>query len=107
MYSREELIKICEQAIVSEKKWKHGDTPVSMAQLGRAWAYLKAGCKFEVHSNKFAMPKPPHKSDIYFSITHHCFDSVLNENYDKEKETFYLPTPEKLIAANGGDWNKL
>ena len=47
-YTREDLLKICEQAFVSEDKWHDRDSEDAQSKLGECYALLKDGCEFEV-----------------------------------------------------------
>lgn len=107
-YTREELIAICEQAVVPRNKWRDRDTPGTHEKLGLCWVMLKAGLPFSIH------PPATSQSDrgcftdertIWLSVEWPSFSDFeygtgMNENSD----TFYLPTPARLSQANGGDW---
>ena len=47
-YTREDLIAICELAVVPHDRWSDRDTPGAQEGVGKAWAFLKAGCAFRV-----------------------------------------------------------
>lgn len=111
--TREELISICEAAVVPQDKWSNRDTPEAQRSLGKCWVYLKAGCKFWVITEKD--PKDPNdrcvtdNETIWVRIQHETFNSfeiAEPEDGDKyeEKELFYLPTRQRLKRANRGDW---
>lgn len=52
--NREELIELCERAIVDEGKWKNRDSHYSQLNIGKAWALLKAGCVLRLMMKNFA-----------------------------------------------------
>src|SRR5579859_6852891 len=45
-YTREDLIVLCEHAIVDEENWRNRDTAYSQMRIGACWALLKALCDF-------------------------------------------------------------
>lgn len=47
-YSREELIALCEQAVVPQDKWCNRDSAGCQEQVGHLWAMLKAGCAYQI-----------------------------------------------------------
>lgn len=105
-YTREKLIKICEEAIVPQSKWLDRDSPRSVSKVGEVWAYLKVGCEFVV------IEAPTCKGDkcvtddrtIWLEITHEDFHSMEGDRDELMAETFYLPTEARLKAAGGEDW---
>lgn len=99
-YTREKLISICERAIVPEDKWMNRDSASSQKQLGECYAWLKAGCNFEV------LEKGNLKTDdntvwVLISVKGFCW---FEEGYELDEETFYLPTEKRLKKNEGGDW---
>lgn len=100
-YSRSELISICEQSVVQHGQWRDRDTPSAQEGVGRAWVYLRAGCTFRV----LAEGKHCKTDDrtIWIEIDHDDF-GTRDWSGPGETETFYLPTPNRLDAANGKDW---
>ena len=105
-YTREDLIKICEQAFVSEDKWHDRDSSSAQKQLGECYIFLKDGCEYEIREEDSS--EDTIVLDIY--TKGFCwFESWENEEDrtrdDKEKHNyFYLPTQKRLDEANGGDW---
>lgn len=103
-YDRDELISICEAAIVPMGKWNNRDSAQSHEGIGRAWAMLRSGAYFLVRKS------PEYDGDrcvtddrtIWVDITWHGFDYF--EVGDETTETFYLPTRERLEARPGMDW---
>ena len=97
-YTREELIALCERAIVAEDLWSNRDSATAQQKIGRCWALLKAGCEFVITDPKDRF------GSINLDITYtgfNCFE--LGEGYEDE-DSFYIPTAEKLDAVNGKDW---
>ncbi|MBA2678645.1 MAG: hypothetical protein H0U76_09680 [Ktedonobacteraceae bacterium] len=111
-YTREELIVLCELAIIPEESWRHIDTSSGQKKIGNCWALLKAGCQFSVltKDNK-------RKKGTVFSVTNERtiwveiemkgvvpFKQGPYANSIPQIELFYIPTLERLEAANGEDW---
>lgn len=105
VYSRENLIAICQAAVVAEKHWLNRDSPSAHEKLGLCWVMLKAGCEFHVHP-----PNPAergcHTDDetIWLTIEWLTFNSFEYGSGHKTHETFYIPTPLRLKRAAGTDW---
>jgi hypothetical protein len=106
--TREELISICEAAIVPYEKWHNRDSPHSQERVGVCWALLRAGCEFRI------LTHPAHQGDgcvtdadtIWLEITHATFMSIEcgRDEEPWEDETFYLPTRKRLADRAGRDW---
>jgi hypothetical protein len=102
-YSRQDLIKICEKAIVDVSKWDDRDTPITQQQVGIVWALLKANCIFEIEKVD--------AGTIWLYIYAPSFrhydcgeDFDINNKDQLDKEYFYLPTLERLKANKNQDW---
>lgn len=106
-YTRAELLAICEKAFVHQDKWRNRDSSHSMRQLGECYALLKAECEFTVlyrnaeTSGRFDLSTDART--IWVSIKFRGF-SWFEERADLEEETYWLPTPARLEAADGEDW---
>ena len=117
-YTRQELIDICEKAIVPEKNWRNRDSESAQKNVGRVWQLLKCGCNYHIHTPD---KDPKHHGDedtIIISFTVHNFQwfenggdlDTENENeaytYDSSGDwlSFYIPTPERLSKSDGKDW---
>lgn len=104
-FSRENLIAICDASVVPIEKWRNRDSPGSHMKLGLCTVMLKAGCKFHVHP-----PKPgvsgcfTNERTIWLTIEWPTFSTFEYGAGHEDEETIYLPTPERLRNANGGDW---
>lgn len=104
-YTREELIEICEKAIVHESEWANRDSASSVIAVGKCWALLKAGCKFVINDTN-----EPHTSTsdhtiwlrVYFD-GFAVFEGTLPDG-QKCEELFYLPAPGRLQGLDGKDW---
>ena len=111
-YSREELIHICEQAIIDVKKWNDIYTPSSQISVGTVWALLKANCPFEVLYEKTPQGLCTDKHTIWIRIWHPEFIHFDITGFDLEdkdtlgSEIYYLPTIQRLEETGFGenDW---
>ena len=110
-YTREELLKICEKAFVSEDKWHDRDSEGAQSKLGECYALLKDGCEFEVIYDDDMCGTDEDTIWLYtYSKGFVYFESVWGDETPKElkgykeKKHFYLPTLKKLNEANGKDW---
>ena len=110
-YTREELIDICERAIVPEEKWRNRDSEKAHVQVGECWALLRAGCEFEVLYCPGGSTSTDHET-IWLRTYSQGFNYFeggwsLDDEDPRDylrKELHYLPTPKRLDQANGGDW---
>lgn len=113
-YSREDLIKLCEKAIVNEAKWQDRDSQGAVSQVGVCWALLKAGCEFRVLTkadNQIACCIT-NENTVWIEICskgfnwfEHCGDpSDPDSKIYMEDETFYLPTESRIKTTKGEDW---
>lgn len=116
-YTREELISICERAIVPQSKWENRDSEQAQAGVGRCWQLLKCGCEFEVliGSKEQSTLLATDENVIWLQFYVHNFawfendeDSRPAKGYDidstGEPLNFYLPTEKALVNAKGKDW---
>lgn len=100
MYTREELVAICERAVVPVGKWRNRDSSSAQEGVGRVWALLKAGAEFSIlDRGRLATDE----RTIWIEVDWPGFAHFEYGGHD-ESDTFYLPTPARLDAANGGDW---
>ena len=98
-FTREQLVSICERAIVPENEWGNRDSGDAHRQLGEAWALLKAGCPYRVLHDE---DLNTNDKTIWLEISYDGFGSVESGEHHLESETFYLPTEEHLKRE--GDW---
>ena len=112
-YTREDLLKICEQAFVSEDKWHDRDRANAQSCLGECSALLKDGCEFEVVYEEDDHICETDEDTIWlyiyskgFMYYESCYPDDTKEERKgyKEKKHFYLPTQKRLDEANGEDW---
>lgn len=104
-YSRENLIAICEAAVVLVDKWSNRDTPEAQEKLGLAWVLLKAGCEFHVHPVRpGVLGCHTDENTIWLTIDWPSFATFEYGGRSHNDETFYLPTPKRLRERAGGDW---
>ena len=100
-YTRENLIKICEQAFVKEEDWHDRDSEEAQCKLGECYALLKDGCEFEVVYEDEICETDEYTIWLYvYSKGFGYFDW----SGEKEKHHYYLPTQKRLDEAKGGDW---
>ena len=105
-YTREDLIAICERAIVPVEEWSNRDSPRSHERLGTAWALLKAGCDWRIAEDMYDRSKEREET-IWIRIEYPGFDAFEYGRSDKstwDDELFYLPTVERLDRRAGSDW---
>lgn len=100
-YTRDDLIAICERAVVPHERWSDRDTDSAQRGVGKAWAYLRAGCEFRVIYDDNICGTDDRT--IWVEITHDNF-GVLDWGGPQETDRFYLPTPARLDATAGRDW---
>ncbi len=100
-YTRDELVAICERAVVPHAQWSDRDTARAQEGVGKAWAFLRAGCDLRVITEGDICVTD--EQTIWIEITHDDF-GVIDWGGPQETETFYLPTPARLDAHAGRDW---
>lgn len=89
-YTRQELIYICERAVVPANKWRNRDTPDAQSGVGQCFMALKRGDDFMViASGNSADDCVTDERTIWVTIG---------------DDRFYLPTPKRLDESVGGDW---
>lgn len=104
-YSRDDLIAICEDAIVPVAKWHDRDSARSQELVGKAWALLRADADFEVSYE----PEDEHDRcvtddrTIWLTITYPGFGS-FDWGGEDEQLLVYLPTPQRIAERSGRDW---
>lgn len=99
-YTREELIKLCQRAIVPQDDWANRDSAGAQRKAGEAWTLLRAGCVFRVLTEgKYCVTDD---ETIWIEIDFQGFDYF--EGGVTGTETFYLPTPARLRKVKRGDW---
>ena len=125
-YTREELIQLCEDAVVPFMKWNDRDSYSAQKQLSDIYGLLKIGCDFEIDddtndrminitfknltneqkNNYWNYSLPIDSKDSYleeFGYDSEMFDSDginINSNYIGG----YIPTRKRLDDSNGEDW---
>lgn len=101
-YTREDLIAICERAVVPVNRWSNRDSARSQEKIGTAWALLKAGCDWHE-----SVSPASDEDTIWIEIEYPGF-SAFEEGRDEreywEEELFYLPTEKRLDRWSGKDW---
>lgn len=115
----QDLVEICEAAFVPEETWSNRDSATAQEQLGHAYAYLRAGCHFEFQrasksreDNSCTCDNDTLWLKIYYKgfgfFEHGSGDNKMSEIEEqtagKQHETFYLPTPVRLLRSIGKDW---
>ena len=116
-YERNEMIALCDQAVVPVDKWMDRDSCKAHQQIGQLRMLLKAGCNFEImtkYTEKDSqMPEMcTSKNTIWVRVfgpdfkwvEMHGIDDVPEDYNKHEIDTFYLPTYSKVKAADGEDW---
>lgn len=106
--TRQELIDICQMAIVDVSEWGNRDTPSSQEKVGILWALLRANCHFELLYEEDGLCTDD--KTIWVRVWWPRFGNFdwegfdLNDKETLPSDTFYLPTCKRLEARNGGDW---
>lgn len=103
-YTREELVSICERAIVPVDRWRNRDSAGAQEGVGRAWALLKAGAEFSVITTGTLATTD---ETIWIEVEwpgFMAFEYGRSDRSNLDDDTFYLPTPERLAEADGKDW---
>lgn len=107
-YTREDLLKICEQAFVPESKWHDRDSESSQCKLGECYALLRAGCDFKVtYEDEDNMCVTDENTIwLYVYSKGFCWFESYGEDRDdyKEKYHYYLPTQKRLDETKDKDW---
>lgn len=101
-YSRDELISICEAAIVPEDKWSDRDTAEAHRSVGTCWAFLKAGCPFRILGPDEDV-MATNDLTIWLRVYPKGFCS-FDQDADRDNDLFYLPTRKRLSMTEGRDW---
>jgi len=114
MYTREQLIEICEKAIVPFEKWNDRDTSSAQLGVGQCLSLLKSGCKFEIQTKENTTASACITDDETIWIQFYVRNFIWFEyHYDDEDRQegiidndchFYLPTPQRLEMSQGNDW---
>lgn len=99
-WTREELVSICEEAVVPIKFWNNRDSADAQAGVGRVWALLKAGAEFTVIDQGTCATTD---RTIWIELSWPGFQT-FEVGSGWAEDTFYLPTPHRLAEAAGTDW---
>lgn len=103
-YTREELIAICERAVVPMGKWRNRDSPSAHENLGLCAVMLKAGAPFTIHPPQPGGGCHTDARTIWLTVSWHGFNDFEFGTKFGESEMFYLPTPARLDETAGRDW---
>jgi hypothetical protein len=102
-YSREQLVDLCERAVVPMSRWYNRDSSRAQSQIGEAWVLLRAGAPFYVIRQGHLATD---ERTIWVLVEwkgFSAFELGLEEG-GMDDATFYIPTEERLASAAGGDW---
>lgn len=107
-YTREELVAICERAVVPVEKWTNRDSSGAQHGVGVAWVMLKAGADFYINPARPGV-RGCHTDDdtIWIDIYwpgFQAFEYGRSDHANWEDASVYLPTPARLDRADGDDW---
>ena len=99
-YTRDELLVICETAVVPVDKWRNRDSPSAQEQLGLCRHLLLCGCDFWViQTGDIAT----NDRTIWISIEWPSF-AKFEYGGGHEDRRFYLPTAKRIKENEGKDW---
>ena len=96
--TREELVDLCDRAIVPQARWHDRDSADAQRQVGALRALLLAGCEYG--------PNERLKSDeltIWVEVTYEGF-AFHDWGGPANTKTYYLPTAARLAEREGQDW---
>lgn len=100
-YTKEELLAVCERGFSLEENWCNRDSSDAVRQLGECYALLRAGCEYRILRG--AGPSTDSRT-IWIEVSYDGFDH-FESGGSKDRETYYLPTPERLERSGPGkDW---
>ena len=111
--SREDLIQLCDLAIVPEQRWLNRDSAIAQTQIGQCRQLLLAGCQYTLLTAEHDRYCQTSEDTIWIEIAYKGFSAFENvSNWDTEeerfsyydKETFYIPTMKRLMERFGRDW---
>lgn len=108
--TREDLIALCEAAIVHESKWADRDSASAHAQLGELWALLKAGCEYRIRDAKKDGDCRTDDRTIWLDVltegfrAHEYAENAKERREYRDSETYYMPQPGRIDFKNGSDW---
>lgn len=97
--TREELIALCEAAVVPQEHWYNRDSSAAQRQVGEALVLLRAGCDFAL-----ATDPPQTQFAWWVEITHRGFMDFELGRPATARDLFYIPTRASLDQAAGKDW---
>jgi hypothetical protein len=102
-YTREELLKLCEAALVPQHRWHDRDSASAQEGVGKCYAFLRDGCDFKVctHKDNDVYPATDNLT-VWVVVKVHGFNYF--EDGEVSEELFYIPTQERLDKRRGGDW---
>ena len=100
-YTREELITLCNKAIVPQDKWTNRDSPSAQEQLGLCHHLLRCNCKFWVLT---VGDVATNDRTIWLSVEWKSFSTFEVGGGHMQNQKFYLPTEARLKQSEGRDW---
>lgn len=109
IYDRDELVAICEAALVPKDRWRDRDSYGAQKGVATAWMLLRTGHDFTVLTRPEGETGRGCFTDdrtIWLEIGPiRGFMAVeLGMEDGAEDELIYLPTRERLAKVDGGDW---
>lgn len=93
--TREDLLSICERAIVPVGQWHNRDSAEAQQQAGRCWALLRAGCEYQVTTAPAGADCVTDAETIWLLVAVPGFWTV-EIGAEPEWDQFYLPTEARL-----------
>lgn len=88
--TREQLVELCDSAVVAEKRWTNRDSAGAQRQIGELRSLLLAGCEFTIE-------EAPRLGSWWVEVQYKGFDYF--EEGTMSVGSFYVPTAERLAKS--------
>ncbi len=99
-YTKEDLLLMCDRALVTQDKWSDRDSHSSQVKVGELRQLLLCGCEFKILIGVGSCTTD--EDTIWIEVKSKGFQYF--EVGEWEEETYYLPTEKRLEENKDGDW---